>query len=156
MISYSDLLEVFWYSHNPTVGSYSDQYKSIIFYHDEEQKRMAEESRENREITLGRTILTEIRPAGAFYLAEDYHQKYNLKGLSRVVADLEKIYPSADDFNNSTAVARLNGFAGGYGNVEELEEVLDSFGLSEKGKDAIRKIADRGLAPACPVITPST
>jgi peptide-methionine (S)-S-oxide reductase len=156
VISYSDLLEVFWYSHNPTVVSYSDQYKSIIFYHDEEQKRLAEASRDNREMTLGRTILTEIRPAGTFYLAEDYHQKYYLKGLSRVVEDLEKIYPKADDFNNSTAVARLNGFAGGYGNAEELEEELDSFGLSEKGKEAIRKIADRGLSPACPAITPST
>ena len=156
MISYNDLLEVFWYSHNPTAISYSDQYKSVIFYHDDEQKHLAEESRDALEKSTGRTVYTEIVPAGPFYIAEDYHQKYYLQNLSDVVRDLVKIYPNMDDFTNSTAVARLNGYAGGYGTAEELEEELELLGLSEKGKETIRKIAGRGLTPACPVLNPAS
>lgn len=78
-ISYQGLLKVFWEIHDPTqlnrqgpdVGS---QYRSVIFYHTPEQKKLAEESKENIEGTV-----TEIVPAGPFYRAEEYHQKYILK-----------------------------------------------------------------------------
>jgi len=136
--------------------SYSDQYKSAIFYHDDEQKKLAEETRDALEESTGRTVYTEIVPAGPFYIAEDYHQKYYLKNLSDIVRDLVKIYPNMNDFTNSTAVARLNGYAGGYGTAEEFKEELESLGLSEKGKESIRKIVDRGLSPACPILTPSS
>lgn len=83
-VSYDELLEVFWRSHNPTtpnrqgpdVGS---QYRSVIFYHDEEQRQKAESSKAQYQEELGRPIVTEIVPAGEFYRAEEYHQRYHEK-----------------------------------------------------------------------------
>lgn len=88
-VKYEDLLEVFWENHNPTtfnrqgpdVGS---QYRSVIFYHNEEQKVTAEKSKVDVAAKWpGKTIVTQIVPAETFYKAEDYHQQYLAKrGLS--------------------------------------------------------------------------
>ncbi len=82
-VSYEQLLDVFWLNIDPTDdgGQFVDRgrhYKTAIFYHDEEQKKTAEESIRKLEES-GRykaPIVTTIRPAMAFYPAEDYHQKY--------------------------------------------------------------------------------
>lgn len=82
-LSYDDLLTVFWDNHNPTTlnrqgPDIGTQYRSAIFYHDEEQKALADASKEEREHS-GRyltPIVTEITPASTFYEAEDYHQQY--------------------------------------------------------------------------------
>ena len=85
-VSYQKLLDVFWSIHDPTqwhrqgpdVGS---QYRSVIFYHDEEQKNAALNSKEGLEKSgkHKKPIVTEIMAASIFYKAEDYHQKYWLK-----------------------------------------------------------------------------
>ena len=89
-LTYDDLLTVFWDNHNPTTlnrqgPDIGTQYRSAIFYHDDEQKALAEASKEERERS-GRyrnPIVTEITPASAFYEAEDYHQQYlEKRGLS--------------------------------------------------------------------------
>jgi len=82
-VGYDDLLDLFWRIHDPTtlnrqgpdVGS---QYRSAIFYHDEEQKKKALASKRELERSgqYARAIVTEIAPAGPFYPAEDYHQHY--------------------------------------------------------------------------------
>ncbi|MCF8043383.1 MAG: peptide-methionine (S)-S-oxide reductase MsrA [Desulfarculaceae bacterium] len=81
-ISYAQLLKVFWRNIDPTVKDrqfcdVGNQYRTAIFYHDDEQKRLALESKERLEKggKLG-DIHTEIVPAGPFYPAEDYHQDY--------------------------------------------------------------------------------
>ncbi len=154
MVSYRDLLGVFWYSHNSNARAQSDQYKSVIFYHDEEQKQLAEETRDYIEETTGRNVYTEIVPATVFYLAEDYHQKYYLQQLPEMVRELRVIYPDFTDFTNSTLVARLNGYMGGYGNEADLEAELglEELAISEENKEIIREKAARGLSPACPVL----
>jgi len=81
IVSYDQLLEVFWALHDPTqqdrqgpdVGS---QYRSVIFTHSSEQQSAAVASRDGAQAGFGRPIATEIAPAGAFYAAEDYHQRY--------------------------------------------------------------------------------
>lgn len=89
-VSYRKLLEVFWRQINPTtpdrqfvdVGS---QYRPAIFYHNEEQRRMAEESKEEM-ASSGRfdgPVVIEIVPAGPFWQAEDYHQDYYMKNPIR-------------------------------------------------------------------------
>jgi len=87
-IGYEDLLKVFWESHDPTQGmrqgnDVGTQYRSAIYYTNEEQRRAAEESRrayQERLRAAGRgTITTEIREAPAFFYAEDYHQQYLAK-----------------------------------------------------------------------------
>ena len=124
---------------------------SIIFYHNEEQRAIAVESKELQEDKLGRSIVTEIIPFSHFYLAEDYHQKYYFTSKSDLVKELREIYPDIHDFISSTAVARLNGYIGGYGNVETLKENLDSFGLSEAGRIRLLEIVERGIVAGCPV-----
>jgi peptide-methionine (S)-S-oxide reductase len=121
-ISYEKLLEVFWDSHHPTSKPWSRQYMSIIFYHDEEQRRLALESKESEEVRLGSKIFTEIIPFSNFYLAEDYHQKYYLQGVKELKRDFRAVYADTADFVNSTAAARVNGYVGGYGSVEMLRE----------------------------------
>ena len=82
-ISYQELLDVFWNNHNPTTLNRQGpdvgvQYRSAIFYHDEEQKKIAEKSKQALEQSgkYANPIVTEIVPAPLFYKAEEYHQKY--------------------------------------------------------------------------------
>lgn len=150
-ISYGQLLEVFWNSHNPTYEPWSRQYMSIIFYHSEDQRRLAIETKESEEARLGRHIFTEIVPFSEFYLAEDYHQKYHLRQESALMAEFRAIYPATEDFVASTAVARVNGYVGGYGELATLEEELSLLGLSEAGRQRLLEIAARGLEPVCPL-----
>ncbi len=87
VVSYDDLLKIFWDNHNPTsinrqgvdIGS---QYRSVIFYFTEEQRKIAEKSKEELEKSgkYDRPIATEIVPAQPFYRAEEYHQRYIEKG----------------------------------------------------------------------------
>jgi peptide-methionine (S)-S-oxide reductase len=150
-ISYSELLAVFWNSHNASVMPYSVQYKSIIFFHDEDQHRAALESRDRMEAKTGRTIYTEIRPASTFFQAEDYHQKYYMQNYRELVKEMRAIYPDKNDYIKSTAVARINGYAGGYGAEESLHKELGSLGLSRKGMEKVREIARKGLAAVYPI-----
>ena len=82
-ISYMDLLDVFWSNHNPTTLNRQGpdigiQYRSVIFYHNKEQKEIVEKSKQVLEQSgkYERPIVTEIIPAPLFYKAEEYHQKY--------------------------------------------------------------------------------
>ncbi len=83
IISFEELLKHFWKEHDPTEQQVT-QYKSAIFYQNEEQKKLAEKSKKEMEKKLGRKIVTEIKKAGTFYQAEEYHQKYLQKGKGRV------------------------------------------------------------------------
>ena len=87
-ISYEELLKLFWEAHDPTQGmrqgnDVGTQYRSVIFTHSDAQARLAQASREmyQREMTKAGygEIKTEIRPAGDFYFAEDYHQQYLIR-----------------------------------------------------------------------------
>lgn len=82
-ISFEELLKIFWENHNPTTLNRQGpdvgiQYRSAIFYHDEKQKEIAENSKQALEqsVKYGLPIVTEIVPAPTFYKAEEYHQKY--------------------------------------------------------------------------------
>jgi peptide-methionine (S)-S-oxide reductase len=136
-ISYEKLLEVFWASHDPTEQSWSAQYKAAIFYHDESQKRVALETRDREATRRGRPIRTEILPASEFYLAEAYHQKYRLRQDTALMKEFLDMYPSHEDFVNSTAASRVNGYLAGHGTTEALEHELDSLGLSAAARDKL-------------------
>ena len=80
-ISYEELLDAFWMKHDPTTlnrqgPDVGNQYRSAIFYFDEEQKTLAKESLKNLQEKLERSIVTEITKADTFWKAEEYHQKY--------------------------------------------------------------------------------
>ena len=94
---------------------------------------------------------TAILPAGQFYLAEDYHQKFYLQGNHSLMAEMTAIYPDFKDFLNSTAAARLNGYLGGYGDPETSKIQISRLGLSEAGQQKLLQAISYGLSPACPV-----
>ena len=80
-ISYQQLLKTFWNIHDPTQKNrqgfdIGTQYRSEIFYHTKEQKKIAEVSKKQKEKGIGKKVQTEISPAQEFYPAEEYHQKY--------------------------------------------------------------------------------
>ena len=82
IVSYDELLRVFWQSHDPTAGrSPGSQYRSVIFYHTPEQKKVAFESKARLEKSAAnhRPVATEIVSAGPFWRAEDYHQQFEEK-----------------------------------------------------------------------------
>ena len=88
--SYEQLLNIFWHNIDPTAVNaqfvdHGTQYRSAIFYHSEEQKRIAEESRKQLAASgrFDKPIATEIVPSSAFYPAEDYHQGYYKKSAFR-------------------------------------------------------------------------
>ncbi len=82
VISYADILEIFWHTHDPTTlnrqgNDVGPQYRSVIFYHTNEQKRIAEKSKKEVATQVwDKPIVTEIAKFEAFYEAEDYHQNY--------------------------------------------------------------------------------
>jgi peptide-methionine (S)-S-oxide reductase len=136
-VSYEKLLEVFWKSHSPGSRSWSRQYKAVVFFHNEEQKRLALESRDRLAAEIKGKIYTEVLPFSGFYLAEAYHQKYRLQQHSALMREFRASYPDARDFVNSTAAARVNGYLGGYGTPEELQRELTTLGLSEAGAERL-------------------
>lgn len=89
-VSYAELLRVFWRNIDPTTPNKQfcdtgSQYRSAIFYHNEMQKRLAEESKRtlDKSKPFKEPIVTEITTASEFYVAEDYHQDYYLKNPIR-------------------------------------------------------------------------
>ena len=83
IISYDELLEVFWKTHDPTTlnrqgNDVGPQYRSVIFYHNDDQKRLAEKYKNelDKSGAWGKPIVTEISPYTNFYSAEKYHQDY--------------------------------------------------------------------------------
>jgi peptide-methionine (S)-S-oxide reductase len=82
-VSYDELLEVFWKTHDPTTpnrqgNDVGTQYRSVVFYHNEEQRRTAEEYKKkiNDEKAYPKPVITEISPLINYYPAENYHQNY--------------------------------------------------------------------------------
>ena len=85
-ISYDELLEVFWKSHDPTTlnqqgADVGTQYRSVIFYHTDEQKELATKYKNelNKTNAFGKPVVTVIEKAKPFYVAENYHQDYFVK-----------------------------------------------------------------------------
>jgi peptide-methionine (S)-S-oxide reductase len=152
VISYETLLAVFWDSHDPAAPAWSRQYMSILFTHDGEQQRLAEASQAREAARSGKKILTEIRPAGAFYRAEEEHQKHLLRFEREIDGELRAFFPAFDDYVDSTAVARINGYLGGYGTAAELQQDLPGFGLSSGTAERLaRLVARRPGRPGCPL-----
>ncbi len=87
VISYDNLLDQFWKCHDPTTldkqgPDIGRQYRSVIYYYNSEQKKIANKSKENHQSNFQNKIVTEISQADIFYRAEEYHQQYVKKGNS--------------------------------------------------------------------------
>ncbi len=142
-VSYETLLELFWANHTPTSGSYSPQYKNVVFTYTEAQREQALASQEQQAEKYGQEIRTEVLPATEFYPAEDYHQKFRLQNTDVLMREFKVIYPDFGEFVDSTAAARINGYVGGHGSREWLESHIGELGLSEAGQQWLLEHARR-------------
>ena len=137
-ISYGELLEVFWTSHNPAARPWSVQYRSAIFPADEEQRKTAERSAAKLETAIGGKVFTAIEPLARFYMAEGYHQRYYLRRDYILMREYSEMFPERDGFVNSPSAAKANGILAGLGSKEELERFLPLLGLSEEAQKRLR------------------
>lgn len=119
VLSFGGILDIFWATHDPTTlnrqgADVGTQYRSVIFYHTDKQRDLAERSRENFQKTssFGKDVVTEIRPYEDFYPAEEYHQNYYEQNknsnpyCSLVIAP--KIKKLLDKFNSQVKEEYLN------------------------------------------------
>ncbi|MBP8893855.1 MAG: peptide-methionine (S)-S-oxide reductase MsrA, partial [Saprospiraceae bacterium] len=107
-ISYHDLITIFMTTHDPTTlnrqgADRGTQYRSVIYYHNDEQKEIIEQVMEELKDTFPDPIVTEVSPLGTFFVAEDYHQNYFNDNLGasycRIVIDpkVQKLRASYSD-----------------------------------------------------------
>lgn len=142
-ITYAGLLRLFWEGHEPLRPAWTRQYASVIFWRDEEQRLLAEESLRERTARRGE-VYTRVERLEGFHRAEDYHQKYYLRGAGELMTDFAAMYPDGRGFADSPAAARVNGYVGGYAGPERLSRDLPLLGLSPRGEDFLRRIVERG------------
>ena len=143
---------------------------SAVFYHNEEQKRLAEETLKQAQKSVARPIQTQILQASTFYEAEEYanrsntfflnrekyihlllfisyHQKYLLQQHPWLLNQLD-IEPGPE-LNNSYVATRLNGYIGGYGTMANFEAELPSLRLDDKLADYVRRAMKSGSRINC-------
>lgn len=142
-ITYEQLLEMFWRSHDPTARQWSTQYKTAVFYHSEAQKKLAFDTREAAAKRLGKEIHTEILPAAKFHMAEDYHQKYYLRSRSDFMKLFEGLSIGAKELVSSTAAARINGLIAGHTTVKKLQSELEDGKLPAAAAAQLKDILGR-------------
>jgi len=103
---------------------------------------------------VGKEIHTVIEPAGEFYAAEAYHQKYLVRRAYGLLSEFQAIYPDDDSFAASTAVAKVNGYLGCNGQPKALERELETLGLSPESQkwliEYLHKSCTRFDALTCP------
>jgi peptide-methionine (S)-S-oxide reductase len=112
---------------------------SIVFFHNDQQKMLAEKTKTSEENAKQKKFYTEIRTFDKFYLAEAYHQKYWLQQSRDFMEEFNEIYYDFSDIIDSTSAARVNGYLGGNGTCNQLKEELSSYGLSDR---ANKKLLD--------------
>jgi peptide-methionine (S)-S-oxide reductase len=146
VLTYEDLLAVFVSSHNPSMPSFSTQYRSAVFVRTDEERALAEAALDRAQTVRGK-LFTAIEPFDTFWRAEDYHQKYRLRSHRDLMAEFRAAYPADRDFVDSTAAARVNGWLDGYAESDQLESELPLTGLSQQAQDSVRSHAlPRGRA----------
>ena len=111
------------------------------------------ESKNRVAATLKADIKTQILPYTGFTPAEDYHQKFHLRDEYTLMEEFRQMYPQIGELVASTAAARVNGYLGGYGTLEELKKELESYGLSVTGKTRLLDIMGKSghRREACPL-----
>ena len=153
LISYRELLNMFWKGHDPTSNSRFLQYRAVIFYHNDEQMKLAIETRDLLASETKGRIATAIEPYSGFYIAEDYHQKHSLRSYPEIMMEIRALYPDVKSLITSTAVTRINGYLGGYGSCDSLGNEIEGFGLSLKTRERLTAVVcSRKARIACPVL----
>ncbi|XP_053688397.1 peptide methionine sulfoxide reductase-like [Sabethes cyaneus] len=149
-ITYSELLEMFWKNHEyRSSARLKREYMTLIMYHNEDQRRLAEASKAKQQTEEGNELIaTEIVPEGPLYPAESRNQKYRLQGHVDLVEEL-RLTPEL--LKTSHVAARLNGYLAGLGGLKQFQQESDKLGLSEKQVQYVRNflIQNEGAGLSC-------
>lgn len=137
IISFEELVEMFFDTQTCPHLNQSNQYRSILFYGDDEERNIILKIMEKKEKEMGGKFDTDIRPFKNFYAAENYHQKYYFKRIRKLYYDMKEIYNKEKEITMSTAVGHMNGYVHGHGNYELLKEEIHELGLTEEGNDLL-------------------
>lgn len=148
-ITFKQILDVITAEHNPHARVRGTQYKSVLWTHGEAQAKAAAAWVAALEKKNKKQVTTEVRPAERFWIAEDYHQKYYLRGRDRLVQALFGARLDDEAFRNSTLAARVNGWLTGGGTAEEIEREVKALGLGDKQKQALKEALGKRAAAIC-------
>lgn len=144
VISYEDLIDVFFSAHNETLRPYDQRVKSLIFYRNDEEYEIAKTKLDAiRQATPEEeSVYTELKAFEVFYLAEPEHQNRSLKLETSLYKELKQIFETEEDMLLSILVSKLNGYIYGYGDMEGATELLDKSGLSEASKNRVIEVIE--------------
>ncbi|XP_054714409.1 peptide methionine sulfoxide reductase-like [Uloborus diversus] len=145
-LSYDQLLKLFWINHDPT-EMHKRQYRSVIFYRDEEQKEAAIKSKEEYQKLHRKPIVTAIELFNIFYNAENYHQKYYLQTHHKKLFNSLNI--AEKNLIDSEVAAKLNGFVVGENTKEAFDEQCLSYKLSQESISYIYQMIKKGKQVHC-------
>lgn len=149
VISYASLLDLFWRSHNAFRKGWSTQYQSVLWTHGKAQAEMAKKSAAAWAKAKGAELKTPIRPATRFWIAEDYHQKYYLRGRARLLRSLVGEKTTDAQIRESTLAARLNGWLIGHGKPADIAKEAKALGLDAAKRELLSKALDRPVPALC-------
>lgn len=134
VVTFEDLLELFWQSHDPTREPWKVQYASLVLAHDADQLAAARESAERVSGFLGRRVATRIEELTTFWPAEDYHQKYHLRQDRVLAAEYRAIF--GDDevaLRESTSAMKANAFVATRPGAAVVDRYAGRLGLGDAG-----------------------
>lgn len=124
-----------------------------MFYENEAEEKVARETVAKIEKQRGEPVRTAIRKAQRFYVAEDYHQKYALRGDGRLFRDVRALFATDREFVESTVAARVNAYLGGHVSFDKLKVELAGLGLEAVGERSLERVRP---APKKPASRPTT
>lgn len=139
-IEYDELLDLFLRGHDPS-RQQKTQYRSVVFSVDETQAEKARAKIESM------NVVTSVEPLDAFYMAENYHQKYRLQHTPSLQSRLKEVY-DMPSYIRSTTVTRLNGYVAGWGDIDTFED-MDGLGLEKGLRETVKKLYFRNKHVSC-------
>ncbi len=137
-VSFDELLNLFWASHDPTSSNNSRLYQKAVFYHNESQRLTAKRSLQEQAEKLGRPITSTIEPV-QFSIARESEQKYYLRHDAVLWKEFKQHYPKTTGVTDSAAAAKVNGYLGGFSNRELFQRYAPSLGLSDSALKRLGK-----------------
>lgn len=144
LISYADLVRLFWENHEAAKDRFykERQYISILFYRNEEQYEVAKHIQTEIESERKKELQTEFQAYNLFYPAEDRHQKYFLRRFKAACDQVQELFPDEEAFIHSTIAARLNGFVRERGKLPAIKQEITQWGLQPSQTNSLIKTID--------------
>jgi peptide-methionine (S)-S-oxide reductase len=154
VVSYGELVELAFASHDPRWQAHKVQYASLVLAHDDEQLGVARARASAVSAKLGAPLATRIEPLKRFWLAEDYHQKYYLRNDAPLMRDFHAMFDGDQvALRESTSAARVNGYVAGDGTRSQLAREIEFLGLSEASRARlIARVGDSASTAGCSVL----